>query len=460
MHAIRTSFKLHRKTADQESHLSLIRGQLNRTPIGLRVPGGMALTSVSCQFWIGAMAMIVATFLCGCQRPSATAAMTAPPPVAVTTAKPVEREIVTYAEFTGNTAAVNSVDIRARVSGYLDKIGFAEGAIVKTGDMLFVIDPRPYQAALDLAQANVDQAQAQLQLAQSNYSRAEDLQKRGVISPQDFETQSATRAQANASLLANQASLETAKLNLEFTQVRSPIDGRTSIYNYTLGNLISGGDTTSSGILTTVVSLDPMYVYFNVEERGLLAYQEMIRTGKVLYTEGGKAPVEMQLANETGYPHQGFVDFVDNKVDPATGTIRVRGAFANKDGFLRPGLFAQVRIPSSPKFKALLISDLAVGYDQGQPIVYVVGADDIAKSTQVKLGALSEGLRVVESGLTADDRVVVDGIVHLRPGSKVVPQEGTMTDFAGGLRKQVAVAPAESKPKPDTQAASSPGKSQ
>ena len=418
------------------------------------------MNSLSCQFWLGAMAMITAAWFSGCQRQTATNATTAPPPVAVTVAKPVEREIVTYAEFTGNTAAVKSVDIRARVSGYLDKLGFEEGAIVKAGDMLFVIDPRPYQAALDLAQANVDQAQAQLQLAQSNYSRAEDLQKRGVISPQDFETQSANRAQANASLLANQASLETAKLNLEFTQVRSPIDGRTSTYNYTIGNLISGGDTTSSGVLTTVVSLDPMYVYFNVEERGLLAYEEMIRTGKVLYTKDGKAPVEMQLANETGFPHQGFVDFVDNRVDPATGTIRVRGSFANKDGFLRPGLFAQLRIPSSPKFKALLISDLAVGYDQGQPIVYVIGADNVAKPDPVKLGALSEGLRVVESGLSADDRVVVDGIVHLRPGSKVVPQDGTMTDFAGGLRRQVAVAPAESKPKPESQAESSPGKSQ
>jgi RND family efflux transporter MFP subunit len=395
--------------------------------------------------------------------------MPAPPPVTVTIAKPVEREIVTYAEFTGNTAAVKSVDIRARVSGYLDKLGFAEGAIVKAGDMLFVIDPRPYQAALDLAQANVEQAQAQLQLAQSNFSRAEDLQKKGVISPQDYETQSANRAQASATLLANQASLETAKLNLEFTQVRSPIDGRTSIYNYTLGNLISGGDTTSSGILTSVVSLDPMFVYFNVEERGLLAYEEMIRNGKVPYTQEGKAPVEMQLANENGYPHKGFVDFVDNRVDPATGTIRVRGVFENKNGFLRPGLFANLRIPSSPKYQALLISDLAVGYDQGQPIVYVVGADDVAKAEQVKLGALWEGLRVVESGLAAGDRVVVDGIVHLRPGTKVTPQEGKMNDFAGGLRRQVTVAPAspggaspepESQPKPNSQAESSPGKSQ
>jgi len=261
-------------------------------------------------------------------------------------------------------------------------------------------------------------------------------------------------------LLANQAALETAKLNFEFTQVRSPIDGRTSIYNYTIGNLISGGDTTSTGILTTVVSLDPMYVYFNVEERGLLAYEQMIREGKLLFTQDGKAPVEMQLANETSYPHKGFIDFVDNQVDPSTGTIRVRGSFPNKDGLLRPGLFAQLRVPSSPKYKALLISDLAVGYDQGQPIVYVVGAENVATAKIVKLGALSEGLRVVESGVGPDDRVIVNGIVHLRPGSKVTPQDGNMTDFAGSIRRQVSVAPTEDKPKPDSQTESTPKQSQ
>ena len=431
--------------------MNLLRRPARRKRSPLSARGQLAANLLMCQFLTGAI--IAVAFLCGCHRQTA---MPAPAPVAVTTAKPIEREIVDYVEFTGNTAAVKSVDIRARVSGYLDKLGFSEGAIVKAGDMLFEIDPRPYQAALDLAQANVEQAQAQLQLAESNFSRAEDLKKKAVISPQDYETQAANRNQASASLLANKASLETAKLNLEFTQVRSPIDGRTSTYNYTLGNLISGGDTTSSGILTTVVSLDPMYVYFNVEERGLLAYQEMVRSGKVIYTQEGKAPVDMQLANESGFPHKGFIDFVDNRVDPSTGTIRVRGAFENKDGFLRPGLFALLRIPSSPKYKAILISDLAVGYDQGQPIVYIVGAGDIANAKQVKLGALSEGLRVVESGVSPADRVIVDGIVHLRPGTKVTPQEGNMTDFAGGLRRQVSVAPAENKPKPNGQAESSP----
>ena len=168
----------------------------------------------------------------------------------------------------------------------------------------------------------------------------------------------------------------------------------------------------------------------------------------------------MQLANETSYVHKGFIDFVDNRVDPSTGTIRVRGAFPNKDGFLRPGLFAQLRIASSPKYKAVLISDLAVGYDQGQPIVYVVGADDVATAKPVKLGALSEGLRVVESGVVPEDRVIVNGIVHLRPGIKVVPQEGNMADFAGVIRRQVSVAPTESKPKPDSQAQSTPERSQ
>jgi RND family efflux transporter MFP subunit len=395
------------------------------------------------RFWIGAMA-VAATLLGGCNRQPEMPVL---PPVAVTIAKPVEREVMDYQEFTGNTSAIKSVDIRARVSGYLDKIGFAEGAVVQAGEMLFVIDPRPYQAAFDQAQANVDQAKAQLELAQSNLKRDEDLRQKGVISPQDFETALANRDQASASLLSNQAALETAKLNLEFTQVRSPIDGRTSIYNYTIGNLIAGGDTSSSGVLTTVVSLDPMYVYYNVDERGLLGYQEMLRSGKLPYTQDGKVPVEMQLANETGYPHKGFIDFIDNRVDASTGTIRVRGAFPNKDGLLRPGLFAQLRIAASPKYKAVLISDLAVGYDQGQPIVYIVGANDVATAKQVKLGALSEGLRVVEAGIGPDDQVIVDGIVHVRPGTKVTPQEGKMADFAGGLRRQISVAPAENKPR-------------
>ena len=387
---------------------------------------------------------ISASWFCGCRQQSG--GPPAFPPTNVTVATPVEKEVVNYGEYTGNTAAVRSVDIRARVSGYLEKVAFQEGAVVKTGDLLFVIDPRPYQAAFDQAQANVEQAKAQLALAISNFQRTEKLYQTNVVDAQSYETQLANRDQANATLLGNQAALESAKLNLDFTQIKSPIDGQTSIYNYTLGNLIVGGDTSSSGVLTTIVSIDPIYVYVNVEERGLLTYQEMVRTGKIQLSEGGQTPIEMQLANETGYPHKGVVDFVDNQVDPNTGTIRVRGVFANADRSLRPGLFARVRIPASPKYKSLLVSDLCVAYDQGQPVVYAVGTDNVATEKPVKLGALFEGLREVKEGITSEDRIVVNGVVRLRPGIPVIPKEGKMTDFAGTERLQISMAMPGSSP--------------
>jgi len=384
------------------------------------------------------LATMIAVSLCGCNQQ--TAGPPTLPAANVTVAKAVEKEVVNYQEYTGNTAAVSSVDIRARVSGYLNKVSFSEGAIVKAGDLLFVIDPRPYQAALDQAQANVEQAKAQLALAESNYKRSEKLFQTNVIDVQSYETQLQTRNQANATLLGNQAALETARLNLEFTQIRSPIDGQTSTYNYTIGNLITGGDISSSGVLTTVVSIDPVYVYVNVDERGLLIYQEMVRTGKIILPEGGQTPIEMQLANENDFPHKGVVDFVDNQVDPNTGTIKVRGVFANKDRILRPGLFAQVRIPATPKYKSLLISDLCVAYDQGQPIVYLVGSDNKATEKAVTLGAMYEGLREVKEGITSDDRIVVNGVVRLRPGVPVIPKEGNMADFAGTVRRQISMA--------------------
>ncbi|MBV9644799.1 MAG: efflux RND transporter periplasmic adaptor subunit [Verrucomicrobia bacterium] len=363
------------------------------------------------------------------------------PSVAVTVARPLEREVLNYAEFTGNTAAVSSVDIRARVGGYLARVGFTEGTSVKAGDVLFVIDQRPYQAALDLAQANLEQAEAQKDLAQSNFERSEQLRERGVIDPQSYETQVANLNQTKATVLAKQAELETAKLNIEFTQVISPIDGRTSTINFTVGNLITAGDLSHSGVLTTVVSIDPIYVYSNVDSQTVLAYSQLVQEGKMPSAEMGKVPIEMQVAGESNYPHKGFIDFLDNQVDPSTGTIRIRGTFANTDKLLRPGLFAQVRIPFSPRRRALLISDLALAYDQGQPVVYIVGTDNTAKAIPVRLGPLSEGLRVVESGVSTGDRVVVDGVIHLRPGSKITLQEANMANFSGEVRKQVSIAP-------------------
>jgi RND family efflux transporter MFP subunit len=397
------------------------------------------------------MAIVTALTLCGCrQQNQGTPTL---PASDVTVAKAVEKEVVNYQEYTGNTAAVGSVDIRARVSGYLHKVSFQEGAIVKAGDLLFVIDPRPYQAAVDQAQANVDQAKAQLALAIGNYQRAAKLFQTNVLDAQTYQTQLENRNQADATLLGNQAALETAKLNLDFTQIRSPIDGQTSTYNYTIGNLIAGGDSSSSGVLTTVVSIDPIYVYVNVDERGLLAYQEMVRTGKIILPKGGQTPIDMQLANENDFPHKGVVDFVDNQVDPTTGTIRVRGVFANKDRVLRPGLFAQVRIAASPKYKSLLISDLCVAYDQGQPIVYAVGTDNIATSKPVKLGAIFDGLREVTEGIAPEDRIVVNGVIRLRPGAPVIPKEGNMADFAGTVRRQISMAQPGSSPGTQTNSA-------
>ena len=390
------------------------------------------------------VAMVTALSLCGChQQTQGTPTL---PPINVTVAKAVEKEVVNYQEYTGNTAAVSSVDIRARVSGYLDKVSFEEGAILKAGDLLFVIDPRPYKAAFDQAQANVEQAKSQLALATGNYQRAEKLFQTNVIDAQTYQTQLENRNQANATLLGNQAALETAQLNLDFTQIRSPIDGQTSTYKYTIGNLITGGDSSNSGVLTTIVSIDPIYVYVNVDERGLLAYQEMVRSGKSIAPKDGQTPIEMQLANENNFPHKGVIDFVDNQVDPNTGTIRVRGVFANKDRVLRPGLFAQVRIPASPEYKSLLVSDLCVAYDQGQPIVYAVGTDNIATAKPVKLGAIFDGLREVKEGIAPEDRIVVNGVVRLRPGASVLPKEGNMADFTGTVRRQISMAVPGSNP--------------
>jgi membrane fusion protein, multidrug efflux system len=388
--------------------------------------------------------MVTALSLCGCHQ--GTQGTPTLPPTNVTVAKAVEKEVVNYQEYTGNTAAVSSVDIRARVSGYLDKVSFEEGAILKAGDLLFVIDPRPYKAAFDQAQANVEQAKSQLALATGNYQRAEKLFQTNVIDAQTYQTQLENRNQANATLLGNQAALETAQLNLDFTQIRSPIDGQTSTYKYTIGNLITGGDSSNSGVLTTIVSIDPIYVYVNVDERGLLAYQEMVRSGKSIAPKDGQTPIEMQLANENNFPHKGVIDFVDNQVDPNTGTIRVRGVFANKDRVLRPGLFAQVRIPASPEYKSLLISDLCVAYDQGQPIVYAVGTDNIATAKPVKLGAIFDGLREVKEGIAPEDRIVVNGVVRLRPGVSVLPKEGNMADFTGTVRRQISMAVPGSSP--------------
>ncbi len=345
----------------------------------------------------------------------------AAPPTKVTVAAPTEKEIVEWNEYIGRTDAVESVEVRARVSGYLMSVDFKAGGIVKKGDPLFTIDPRPYQADLDRANGSLQQAQAQLKLAQSDLDRAKDLRQKNVIAANEFDNKAATFLQSQGATAVAEAAVETAKLNLEFCYIRSPIEGRVSRENVTVGNLVQPS-TGQDGILTTVVAVDPLYAYVDVDENSILNYIKLNEEGKLKTAREVRVPLFLGLQNEEGFPHEGYVDFVDNRISPGTGTMRVRGEWKNWDTLLTPGFFVRVRAAASPKYKALLVPDDAVGTDQGQRYVYVVGADKKAEYRTVKLGPISDGLRVVREGLKPGEQVVVNGLMQVRPGVTVDPQ--------------------------------------
>jgi len=355
----------------------------------------------------------------GCQK---AAEMPARPPAAVTVNQPVTRELVEWDEYPGRLDAVDSVEIRSRVSGYLQSVKFKDGAEVKKGDLLFVIDPRQYQAELDRAEADVKQMESRLELASNDLARAERLLKSKAISEEEADLRSKSTRQAEASLQSARAMEETAKLNFEYTHITAPIDGRIGRKLVTEGNLINGnqGQTT---LLTTIVSLDPIYCYFDADERAVLKYQQLTREGKEANQRDGQVPCELGLANETGFPHQGMLDFVDNRVDPNTGTLRVRGKFANPgpEHVLQPGFFARVRVPGSAKYQAVLIPDEAVGTDQSQKFVYTVNDKNLVEYKKVTLGPLSNGLRIVREGLDTNAWVIVNGLMAARPGAPVNP---------------------------------------
>lgn len=310
------------------------------------------------------------------------------------------------------------VEVRARVSGYLQSVHFKDGAEVKKGDLLFVIDPRQYQAELDRAIADLTQAQSRFELASNDLDRAERLLKSKAISEEEADSRNKAKREAEAAIQSASASVETAKLNLEYTHITSPIDGRIGRKLITEGNLINGNQGQST-LLTTIVSIDPLYCYFDADEQSMLKYQQLARDGKGDNLRDGKVVCELELANETGFPHKGVLDFVDNRIDPATGTMRVRGIFPNPapDRELQPGYFARVRVPGSGKYQALVVPDLAVGTDQGQKFVYVINSDTVEYRT-VKLGPLVDGLRVIRDGIHSNDWVIVNGLMSIRPGAK------------------------------------------
>jgi multidrug efflux system membrane fusion protein len=357
----------------------------------------------------------------------------------VTANQPIQREIVEWDEYPGHLDPVDMVEVRARVSGYLQSVAFKDGAEVKKDDLLFVIDPRPYQAELDRAEADLKQAQTRLDLASSEFARAERLRKSNTISEEEADARAKAKREAEGGLQSAQASVKVAKLNLEFTHITAPMNGRIGRKLMTQGNLVNGGQGQST-LLTTIVSLDPIYCYFDAPEPAVLKYQTLAREGKRGSNSDGKVICELELANETGFPHQGVLDFVDNRVDASTGTLRLRGIFPNPgpDRILQPGFFARVRVPGTGKYPGLLIPDLAVGTDQGQKFVYVVNDQDTVESRPVKLGPIFDGFRVVREGVQPKDWVVVNGLMTIRPGAKVKP-----TRAAGGPQPTNATATAQ-----------------
>jgi RND family efflux transporter MFP subunit len=345
-----------------------------------------------------------------------------PPPPQVTVSQPVLREVVEWDVYTGRLEAVESVEVRSRVSGYLQSVHFTDGATVRKGALLFVIDPRPYQAELSRAKAALEQGIAQYERTQKDFARVQQLVKSRAVSQEEVDTRAADRRQAEEAVQAARAAVEAVRLNVEFTQVRAPISGRISREFVTEGNLINGGSADST-LLTRIIALDPIYGYFDMDERSYLKYAHLWRDGKRPGAREVPIPVHLGLADETGFPHRGHLDFVDNRLDPNTGTMSGRAVFPNPDHVLIPGLFARIRLPGSGQYEALLLPDEAIGSDQTLRFAFVVNDQNTVEYRKVEPGPLIDGLRVIRSGLNSEEWVIVNGVQRVRAGATVDPQQ-------------------------------------
>jgi membrane fusion protein, multidrug efflux system len=365
--------------------------------------------------------MLISTVLVSCGRGPI---VSDPAPPAVTVSLPLQKSITEWDEYTGRFTALETVEVRARVSGFIDSIHFQEGQLVKKGDLLFVIDQRPYQIAVELAKADIERAQAKLDIATQDVQRATPLLNSQALTEREFDTRRSIQRDAAGQLNSGKATLKQAELNLEWSEVRAPITGRISNKRVDAGNLITGGPTGAT-LLTVIVSVDPIHFEFDGSEADFLRYLRLAAVGARPSSRDVQNPVSVRLADESDYAHHGRMDFVDNAVNAKTGTIRGRAVFENKNGLLTPGFFGRLRLFGG-EHDALLIPDAAVASDQSRKIVFIVGADGVVGTKLVELGPIVDGLRVIRSGLAPTDRIIVDGLQRARPGQKVKPEAGNI----------------------------------
>jgi RND family efflux transporter MFP subunit len=353
----------------------------------------------------------------------------APPPPPVTVAKPLVQNVTEWDEFTGRFEATEAVEIRARVSGYLQKVNFDDGQMVNKGDVLFEIDPRPYQHAVEQATADRDAASARLDWAASQLERVQALQNSSAFSQASLDERMQDRRAAEASVQQATATIEVAQLNLDFTKVTAPISGRVSNRRIDVGNLVTGDP--NSTLLTTIVSLDPIYFVFDMSEADFLAYQRAVERGDLPSTRDQGTVVQAHLPDETEWPYSGTMNFVDNRIDPGSGTIRARALFPNPDRFVTPGQFGRLRVPSSNPYDAVLVPESAIVTDQSNQVVMTVSDDGTVVPKPIRLGPQQPGgLRIVREGLTGDEKIIINGLVRARPGGKVTPEEGKIEPAA------------------------------
>jgi RND family efflux transporter MFP subunit len=355
------------------------------------------------------------------------ATQAAPPAPAVTVAKPLVKEMEEWSDFTGQFEARESVEVRARVSGYLESVNFTDGQLVKKGDLLFVIEPRPFELALETSKAQLAQTEAQVQLAQQQLDRTAQLRKNDYATKETYDERVSQLAIATASRDAASAAVNQAQLNLDYTRVTAPVSGRMGRHEVSVGNLVMGGITGNTTLLTTIVSLDPIWLTFNVSEGDGMTYKRLVQKGEIKSARDNAVEVQGQLMDEKSWTLKGTIDFVDNQYDRSSGTIRVRAAFPNPDLFITPGQFGRVRVPMSQLHPTILVPDAAVVTDQSVKLLFTVAPDGTVVPKPVTLGPVTDdNLRVIRTGITADDQVIINGLLRARPGAKVTPEEGTI----------------------------------